>query len=389
MASLVDKIIGALQGASTPLTRNDIFDRAHVLDSEINIHIFNTMRDNGKFEKIGEGRGTRYKLAEVIQPKPKKEIPDCRKEIAAFAESKGGIFSFADIDLPDMFSHHVRANLNEMIEQKTVEPIGSKRDRMYRLVSATQGYVEPTEGDRLKPVLDVIWPVLLDIRKGITINTLCERLPNEPKHKIYKAICYLVDENELEQFGEKRGTTFSLPGEGEFGRDQIIEAGANEILDKVMSALSKLKAARPMLLEQTLVVDRTILNEAIDLLVEQGRLRSFGERRSKMVALPDISEDEVDEIRESQRLVIVSVDGFSGRLARTDIRRVAITQKYGEPPFSIREFGTYGGSTEIKHVLSYAEIRAWLLKEMKSDDQEVDKLVGEASAPTGRNRRKS
>lgn len=389
MASLPDRILEALQTASEPLARNEIFEKAGLQENDVNLHVFNMMRDNGKFDKFGEGRGTRYKLAKVIQPKVEKEIPDCKKEITAFAEGKGGIFSFADLTFPDLFSHHVRANLNEMIEAKIVEAIGSKRNRQYRLVAATPDYVEPTEGDKLKPTLDAIWPIINEIRKGITINALCEKLPEEPKHKIYKAMCHLVEENELEQFGERRSTTFSLPGEGEFGRTEIIKAGASEIIDKIMVVLLKMKAARPMILEQTLGVERRILDEALDTLVEEGRLRAFGERRSKMVALPAVSEDEVDEIRENQCAIIVGVDPFSTKLARPDLRRLAVTQRFGTSPFSIREIDGYVNSAEIKHAVSYAEIRSWFLEAMKSNDSEIDKLVGEASAPAGRSRRKS
>jgi len=367
-----EKIVKVLAEAKEPLSRDEIFELAGLSNSDMNLHAFNLMRDHGKFEQDGKGRGTKYRLAVVKQPKVEKDIPDWKEQITTFALAKGGVFAFLDLDIPEAFGHHLRANLNEMITNGTVVPMGSKRNRTYRLASANVEIVEETEESKLKPTLDVLWPIINEIRKGITINGLCERLPLEPKHKIYRAMRYLADENELEQFGERRSTTYSLPGEGEFGHDEAVQAKAEDIKDKILEAVKTLKAARPLMLEQTLLFDRNVLNTALDDLVEDGRLKFFGERRGKMVALPHLTEEEIIDIRDGQISVMIGVDPFSARLARGDTHTIAVSQRFGVSPYIVRTFNQIATQTEVKRFLSYSEVRNWFLSEMKADVQHTN-----------------
>lgn len=360
-----EKIVETLTKTHVSLSRDEIFEIAGLHNNDTNIYVFNLMRDHGRFKQEGKGRGTKYRLAVTKQPKQKNDIPNWKPQITALAESKSGVFSFSDLDIPEAFSHHIRYNLNEMIAAGTIIAIGSKRNRIYKLSSSNVEISEETEKLKLKPTLDIIWPIINKIRKGITINILCEKLPLEPKHKIYKAMRYLADENELEQFGERRSTTYSLPGEGEYGHDEAVQVKANSIKSKIMETMKNMKAARPLILEQNLLINRNILDTALNELVDEGHLKFFGERRGKMISLPHLEEDEICEIRDEQISIVIGVDPFSSKLAQKNIKTIAITQRFGIAPFSLIMIDDITNVKELKKFITYSEVQDWFVTEME------------------------
>lgn len=349
-----DKFIQALQMHGR-LSKADLFDRAGLKMSESNIALFELLVQNGKLLKEGVKRGTRYFLPEGAD----NSTIDLKYKILIYIEGKD---STTTSELEEKFKipiHFIREAIKVLVEEGKIQAHGEKRGRFY----TKPGFVVNSNNETITPTsineeLKIKILEFFKLRKrNIVLGTLREQYPNEADHIIRGCLNELIAEGLISKVGEKRSTVYFLTGE----KQEILMAQtageAIEFAPKLLEFIKTRRVLRPAVIANHFIKDKRLVHITINKLAEEKRVKIVGEKRGKMVAVLDASEDEVEVAREEQQTIVEIVDKFTVLISNG--KSFAATQKVPEKiTVKIRDGLTETSKTEFS---SYSEFKHYLL----------------------------
>lgn len=351
-----DKFVEALKMHGR-LSKADLFDRAGLKMSESNIALFELLVQNGKLLKEGVKRGTRYFLPEVANV----TSTNLENRILEVLEKQE---SFVTTELEEKFKipiHFIRESVKKLLDEQKIQAHGEKRGRFY----TKPGFVVKTNSDdgTIAPISinGELKAKILDFfklrKRNIVLGTLREQYPDESDHIIRGCLNELIAEGLINKVGEKRSTVYFLTGE----KQEILMAQtageAIEFAPKLLEFIKMRRVLRPAVIANHFIKDKRLVHITINKLADEKQVKIVGEKRGKMVAVLDASEDEIEIAREEQQTIVEIVDKFTALISNG--KSFAATQKVPEKiTVKIRDGLTETSKTEFS---SYSEFKHYLL----------------------------